>query len=58
MPLVSLNLTREQLREVVHAVRVHRDAVLFGGETSSDRELANSLSQILDTLETLLENTD
>jgi hypothetical protein len=58
MPLVSLNLTREQLREVVHAVRVHRDAVLFGGEVSADRELANSLSQILDTLENLLENTD
>ena len=55
---MSLNLTREQVREVIHAVRVHRDAVLFGGDTSSDRELANSLSQILDTLENLLENSD
>ena len=56
MPLVNLNLTREQLREVIVAVRVHRDAVLFGGEVSADRELANSLSQILDTLENLYAN--
>ncbi len=56
MPLVTLNLTREQLWEVLRAVRNHRDAILFGGDGHTDRELSDSLSQILDVLENLYAN--
>ena len=57
-PLVSLNLTREQLREVLSAVRERRDAILHYGDGHLDRELVQTLSEILDLLETLLEKLD
>ena len=58
MPLVSLNLTREQLREVLSAVRERRDAILHYGDGHLDRDLVETLSQILELLENLLENLD
>lgn len=55
---MSLNLTREQLREVLSAVRERRDAILHYGDGHLDRDLVETLSQILDLLENLLENLD
>ena len=56
--MVSLNLTREQLREVLSDVRERRDAILHYGDGHLDRELVQTLSEILDLLETLLEKLD
>ena len=55
---MSLNLTREQLREVLLAVRERRDSILHYGDGHLDRDLVETLSQILDLLENLLENLD
>ena len=57
-PPCELNLTREQLREVLSAVRERRDAILHYGDGHLDRELVQTLSEILDLLETLLEKLD
>ena len=57
-PLVSLNLTREQLREVLSAVRQRRDAILHYGDGHLDRDLVETLSQILDLLEKVVEKLD